>query len=67
MYAHLSAAIQTEGGWVVPSPKVLLPGVEQIISPEGELLDNSVSELLDQAMSKLLETAQRFSEGVKAV
>jgi chromate reductase len=67
MYAHLSAAIQTEGGWVVPSPKVLLPGVEQIISPEGELLDNSVSELLDQAMSKLLETAQRLSEREKAV
>ncbi|HZA23695.1 MAG TPA: NADPH-dependent FMN reductase [Dehalococcoidia bacterium] len=61
MYAHLSFAIQTEGGWVVPSPKVLLPAVAQIISPEGELLDDSVGGLLEQAMSALLETIQRFS------
>jgi chromate reductase len=67
MYAHLSWAIQTEGGWVVPSPKVLLPGAAQIISPEGELLDHSVSDLLDQAMSKLLEAAQRFLEGDQRV
>ena len=63
MYAHLSFAIQTEGGWVVLSPKVLLPSVAQIISPEGELLDDSVGGLLEQAMRKLLETAQRFSAG----
>jgi chromate reductase len=63
MYAHLSFAIQTEGGWVVPSPKVLLPGAAQIISPEGELLDDAVGDLLDQAMRKLLETARRFSMG----
>jgi hypothetical protein len=67
MYAHLSFAIQTEGGWVVPSPKVLLPGVAEIISPQGELLDNSVGDLLDQAMNKLRETAQQFSEREKAV
>jgi chromate reductase len=67
MFAHLSWAIQTEGGWVVPSPRVLLPGVAEIISPEGRLLDNSVSELLDQAMSKLLETARRFARGEKGV
>jgi chromate reductase len=63
MYAHLSFPIQTEGGWVVPSSKVLLPSVAQIISPEGELLDDSVGGLLEQAMRKLLETAQRFSAG----
>jgi chromate reductase len=62
MYAHLSFAIQTEGGWVVPSPKVLLPGIAQIISPEGDLLDDSVGGLLEQAMSALLEAAHRFSK-----
>ena len=67
MFAHLSWAIQTLGGWVVPSPRVLLPGVAEIISPEGRLLDNSVGELLDQAMSKLLETARRFPGGEKSV
>jgi hypothetical protein len=67
MFAHLSWAIQTEGGWVIPSPRVLLPGVAEIISPEGRLLDNSVGELLDQAMSKLLETARRFPGGEKSV
>lgn len=67
MFMHLSAAIQAEGGWVVPSPKVLLPSVAQIISPEGELLDGSVAELLDDAISKLLQAAQRFSKVEKAV
>lgn len=62
MFMHLSAAIQAEGGWVVPSPKVLLPGVAQIISPEGDLLDASVSELLDNAIGKLLLAAEKFSK-----
>lgn len=62
MFIHLSTAIQAEGGWVVPSPKVLLPRVAEMISPEGELLDGSVAGLLNDAISKLLQAAQRFSK-----
>ena len=61
MYAPLSFSIEAEGGWVVPSPRVLLPNVADIITPEGELIDESVGGLLDQAMDKLLETAKRFA------
>lgn len=67
MFGQLSAAIQAEEGWVVPSPRVLLPSVAQIISPEGELLDNTVGELLAEAMSKLPEAALRFSRVEKVV
>ena len=60
MYPHLSYAIEAEGGWVVPSPRVLLPNVDQVISTDGDLLDESVGELLDMAMGSLLQTARRL-------
>ena len=46
-----------------PSTRVLLPNIGQIISPEGELIDESVGELLDQAMDMLLDTARRLGRG----
>ena len=61
MYPPLCFSIETEGGWVVPSPRVLLPNIDQIISPDGKLIDESVGGLLDLAMDKLLETANRFA------
>ena len=60
MYSHLSYAIEAEGGWVVPSPRVLLPHVDEIISSEGEMLDESVGDLLEQAMRSLLLAARRL-------
>lgn len=60
MYTQLSFALEAEGAWVIPRPRVLLPNIGQIISPEGELIDESVGELLDQAMDMLLETARRL-------
>ena len=60
MYPPLSSAIEAEGGWVVPSPRVLLPNVDQIISIDGDLLDESVGELLEQAMGNLLGAASRL-------
>ncbi len=60
MYPPLSFAIEAEGGWVVPSPRVLLPHVDQIISANGDLLDESVGELLGQAMTSLLGAARRL-------
>ena len=62
MYPQLSYAIEAEGGWVVPSPRVLLPQVDQIISANGDLLDESVGELLEQAMSSLLGAASRLRD-----
>ena len=60
MYSHLSYSIEAEGGWVVPSPRVLLPRVDAVFSSDGEMLDESVGDLLDQAMRSLLLAVRRL-------
>jgi chromate reductase len=60
MAEHLVSSIESEGGWVVTTPRVLLPHVDQAISPEGAIIDASVGELLDQAMATVLDTARRL-------
>ena len=60
MYSHLSYSIEAEGGWVVPSPRVLLPHVDAVFSSDGEMLDESVGDLLDQAMRSLLLAVRRL-------
>ena len=58
MHVHLSYSLESEGVWVLPRPRVLLPEIANILSPDGELLDPAVGELLEEAMTKLMEAAQ---------
>ena len=60
MAEHLVSSLESEGGWVVPTPRVLLPHIDQIIGPDGALIDASVGELLDQAMARVLDTSRRL-------
>ncbi len=60
MAEHLVSSLEAEGGWVVVTPRVLLPQIDQVISPDGSLLDPSVGELMDQAMARVLDTSRRL-------
>lgn len=60
MHVHTVYSLESEGAWVVPRPRVLLPNIDSILTPEGELIDETVGELLDEAMAKTLGTATRL-------
>ena len=60
MAEHLTSSLESEGGWVMVTPRVLLPHVDQVIGADGSIIDPSVGELIDQAMGRLLDTAKRL-------
>ena len=60
MAEHLTSSLESEGGWVVPAPRVLLPHVDRVIGPDGALIDPAVGELLQQAVAKVLDTSRRL-------
>ncbi len=60
MAEHLTSSLEAEGGWVMVTPRVLLPHVDQVIAADGSIIDPSVGELIDQAMARLLDTSRRL-------
>ena len=60
MAEHLISSIESDGGWVVTTPRVLLPNIDQVFRPDGTLIDASMGELMDQAMERVLDTARRL-------
>ena len=60
-HMHLTYILESIGVWTVPTPRVLLPNVANVIAPDGRLLDESVAPLLEAAVGRLLTAAERLA------
>ena len=59
MHMHASYSIESEGGYVLHQPRVLLPHVANFMNDTGNITDPEVMTLLDQADDNLIQfTAQ---------
>lgn len=56
-HMHLTYSLMSIGALVVPQPRILLPRVENVIAPDGELLDKSVGDLLEKGMLAMMDAA----------
>lgn len=55
MHMHLSYILESIGAWVVPQPRILLPEIAKVLTPEGQFKDLLVEELMENAMGRLLD------------
>ena len=60
MHMHTAYSLESEGAWVIPRPRVLLPNIQDVLTLEGVLIDESIGELLEQAIARTLETAVKL-------
>jgi hypothetical protein len=51
----LSYALESEGAFVLHRPKILVPLIDKSISPDGELIDETLGQLIDQTMTQLIK------------
>jgi chromate reductase len=56
----LSYALESEGALVMHLPKVQVPLVDRVVSPDGKLLDETTGALIDQTMQALLKMHKRY-------
>ncbi len=61
MHLHVSYCLESEGGYVVHQPRVLLPHVANFMDEAGNITDPEVSQLLDQAADSLISFTKRIS------
>ncbi len=61
MHMHASYSIESEGGYVLQQPRVLLPQVANFMNPSGDITDPEVTELLSQAAETLIDYTKRLS------
>ena len=62
MHMHASYSIESEGGYVLQQPRVLLPHVANFMDDAGNITDPEVSDLLNQAADKLIWFTERVSD-----
>ena len=60
MHVHASYSLESEGGYVLHQPRVLLPQVANFMDESGSITDPEVSDLLDQSAATLV----RFTESL---
>lgn len=60
MHVHASYSLESEGGYVLHQPRVLLPQVANFMDESGNITDSEVSDLLDQAAAMLV----RFTDSL---
>ena len=54
MNMHTSYSIESEDGYVLQQPRVLLPHVANFMDEAGDITDPEVGELLGQAAERLI-------------
>lgn len=60
MHIHASYSLESEGGYVLHQPRVLLPQVANFMDETGSITDPEVSDLLDQAAGRLIRYTERL-------
>ena len=61
MHMHASYSIESEGGYVLHQPRVLLPNVANFMDETGTITDPEVTDLLDQAAAALVDYTKRLT------
>ena len=64
MHMHASYSIESEGGYVLHQPRVLLPHVANFMDEAGNITDPEVSTLLDQAAERLIWFAGQVAKPI---
>lgn len=62
MHMHASYSIESEGGYVLHQPRVLLPHVANFMDESGYITDSEVADLLGHAAEALIDYAQRLTD-----
>ena len=62
MHMHASYSIESEGGYVLHQPRVLLPQVANFMDETGNITDPEVTELLSQAAETLIDYTERLAD-----
>ena len=63
MHVHVSYSLESEGGFVLHQPKVLLPQVANFMDEDGGITDGEVNALLEEAAERLIWFAERLGDG----
>ncbi len=61
MHMHASYSIESEGGYVLHQPRVLLPHVANFMDENGNTTDSEVTDLLSQAAESLINYTKRLT------
>ncbi len=61
MHIHASYSLESEGGFVLHQPRVLLPQVANFMDDAGAITDPEVSDLLDQSAAQLIRFTERLT------
>ena len=61
MHVHASYSVESEGGYVLHQPRVLLPQVANFMDEAGNITDAEVGALLDEAADRLIWYTERVS------
>ena len=62
MHMHASYSIESEGGYVLHQPRVLLPHVANFMDSAGNITDPEVIDLLAQAAEALIDYTKRLTD-----
>ena len=62
MHMHASYSIESEGGYVLHQPRVLLPHVANFMDEAGNITDPEVTDLLGQAADAVIDYTQRLTD-----
>ena len=62
MHMHASYSIESEGGYVLHQPRVLLPHVANFMDSAGNITDPEVTALLFQAAGTLIDYTKRLTD-----
>ncbi len=62
MHIHASYSLESEGGFVLHQPRVLLPQVANFMDEAGNITDSEVGDLLDQAAGQLIWFSERLGD-----
>ena len=66
MHMHASYSIESEGGYVLHQPRVLLPHVANFMDNAGNIIDPEVTSLLDQAADNLIRFTGQVGNPIDA-
>ena len=60
MHMQLSYILESEGVFLIPTPRVLLPNIEALISESGKVIQQELQELMTEAMQKAINISKKF-------